>query len=136
MTRVGGPIPDSYGLSLTVKCPTASEANPINTGDLLSWDGTTAYGVIKTPSGQVPDARAKHNVVDPYTPLGAHVFNASRVEVFTYSGAAPAIGASVVSDGKGGVMAMGAPAEGAPTGNGTRVLFVDTAKKVVEVLLP
>lgn len=131
MTRIGGPIPDSYGLSLTVKVPTASEANPIDTGDLLTWDATTAYGAVKAADGAVPDMKAKHPVTDPYTPLGVHVFNASRVEVFNYTGAAPAIGASVVADGTGGVRAVGTePA------NGTRVLFVDTERSIVEVLMP
>ena len=128
-TRIGGPIPDSYGLSLTVKVPTASETNPIETGTPLSWSATTAYAAIPTPSGSLPDMKAKHPVSDPFTPLGVHVFNASRVEVFPYTGAAPALGSSIVADGTGGVMTTA-------TANATRVLYVDTARSIVEVLLP
>lgn len=135
MPRVGGPIPDSYGLSLSVKCPTASEANPIESGDLLVWDDTSAYGAIPAPAGALPDMRAKHPVSDPFTPLGVHVFGASRVEQFTYTGAAPAIGAAVASDGAGGVTGVDG-AGAAIAANGTRVLFVDTARSIVEVLMP
>lgn len=132
MTRVGGPIPDSYGLSLTVKCPTASEANPIDTGDLLVWSGTSAYSMVPAADGAVPAGRAKHPVSDPFTPLGVHVFGTSptRVEQISYTGAAPALGASVVANGTGGVRALGAEAA-----NHTRVLFVDTARSLVEVLI-
>lgn len=132
MPRVGGPVPDSYGLSLTVKVPIASEANPIDTGDLLVWDATGANTMIPAPDGALPQGRAKHPVSDPFTPLGVHVFGTSptRVEQIPYTGAAPALGASVVANGTGGVRALGAsPA------NHTRVLFVDTARKIVEILI-
>lgn len=128
-TRIGGPIPDSYGLSLTVKVPTASEANPVETGTPLSWSATAAYSAIPTPNGSLPDMKAKHPVSDGFTPLGVHVFNASRVEVFPYTGTAPALGTSIVADGTGGVMTTA-------TANGTRVLFVDNVRKIVEVLMP
>lgn len=131
-TRVGGPIPDSYGLSLSVKCPTASEANPIDSGDLLLWDATGAYQMIPATDGAVPQGRAKHPVSDPFTPLGVHVFGTSptRVEQIPYTGAAPIIGASVVANGAGGVRALGVE-----TVNHTRVLFVDTARLIVEILI-
>ena len=129
MTRIGGPIPDSYGLSLTVKVPTASEANPVETGTPLSWSNASAYSAIPTPSGSLPDMKAKHPVSDSFTPLGVHVFNASRVEVFPYTGAAPALGTSIVSNGAGGVMTTA-------TANGTRVLYVDPVRSILEVLMP
>lgn len=129
MTRVGGPIPDSYGLSLTVKVPTASEANPVPAGAPLTWSTTAAYSAVLAAAGAVPAMVAKHTVTDPFTPLGVHVFNASRVAIFKYSGAAPAIGAAVETDGTGGVRTAAAA-------NGTRVLFVDTAHTIVEVLMP
>lgn len=128
-TRIGGPIPDSYGLSLTVKVPTATAANPVETGTPLSWSATAAYAAIPTANGNVPDMVAKHPVSDGFTPLGVHVYGASRIAIFPYTGAAPALGGSIVANGTGGVITAG-------TGNGTRVLFVDTARKIVEVLMP
>lgn len=127
--RVGGPIPDSYGLSLTVKVPTASEANPVDTGTPLSWSTAQAYAAIPAAAGAVPDMVAKHPVSDPFTPLGVHVFRASRIAIFEYTGAAPALGGSIEANGTGGVRTAAAA-------NGTRVLFVDTAKTIVEVLMP
>lgn len=129
MPRVGGPIPDSYGLSLSVKVPTASDANPVNAGTPLSWVATAANSAAPSAAGAVPDMVAKHPVSDAFTPLGVHVFKASRVAVFTYSGTAPAIGASIEANGVGGVRAAAA-------GNGTRVLYVDTTRTSVEVLMP
>ena len=129
-TRIGGPIPDSYGLSLTVKVPTASEANPVETGTPLSWSATAAYSAIPTADGAVPDMVAKHPVSDGFTPLGVHVFRASRIGIFEYTGTAPALGASIVANGTGGVRDAGA------TPNETRVLYVDTARSIVEVLMP
>ncbi|WP_185148040.1 hypothetical protein [Peribacillus simplex] len=45
-TRVRGSIPDSNGLSYTVKVPTASEVNPVEAGATLSWNNVVAFRSI------------------------------------------------------------------------------------------
>jgi len=127
--RVGGVVPDNYGLSLTVLVPTASEANPIEQGDQLSFATTGAYHAARAAAGGVVQMRAKHTVTDGTTPLGVHVYGFSRVDKFEYSGTAPAIGASIESAGDGTVRAAAAA-------NGSFVLFVDTARGFVEVAMP
>lgn len=131
MTRVGGQVPDSYGLSLTVTVPAASEANPVDAGDVLNFATTGPYHAALAADGGAVQLIAKHPVSDPLTPLGVWVLGFSRVQKMTYTGTAPAIGDAVVSNGAGGVRAAAAG-----TTNGTRVLFVDTARSYVEVALP
>lgn len=129
MPRVGGHLPDDYGLSLTVLVPTASEANPVNTGDTLVFTTEGAYSAGPAAAGTAVQLIAKHPVSDPYTPLGVHAFGFSRVSKVKFSGTAPTIGASVAADGNGGVQA-------AAEGNGTRVLYVDAAGGFCEVAFP
>lgn len=127
--RVGGVVPDNYGLSLTVVVPTASAGNPVEQGDQLSFATTGAYHAAKAAAGAAVTLRAKHRVEDATTPLGVHVYGYSRVDKFRYSGTAPAIGASIESAGDGTVRAAAA-------GNGSFVLYVDSANGTVEVALP
>ncbi|MEM4997411.1 hypothetical protein WKH56_32985 [Priestia sp. SB1] len=129
MPRVGGHLPDDYGLSLTVLVPTASTENPVNTGDTLVFTTEAAYSAGPAAAGAAVQLIAKHPVSDPYTPLGVHAFGFSRVSKVKFSGTAPTIGASVAADGNGGVQA-------AAEGNGTRVLYVDAAGGFCEVAFP
>ncbi|KAB2328938.1 hypothetical protein F7731_23585 [Cytobacillus depressus] len=129
MPRVNTTMPDSYGLSLTVYVPTASEANPIETGDILSWSTTSGYSAVPAGAGDAIQLRAKHPVTDPLEPLGVHAFGFSRVERLPFEGTAPALGDSVTADGKGGVTTAG-------DANGSRVLYVDVAAGLVDVALP
>lgn len=134
MPRVNTTMPDSYGLSLTVYVPTASAANPVDTGDVLSWSTTEGYAAVPAAAGDPIQMRAKHPVSDPMEPLGVHVFGFSRVERLPFTGAAPALGVSVAADGAGGVTAdVGGVAV---ADNGTRVLYVDTAAGLVDVAMP
>ncbi|MED4116552.1 hypothetical protein P4661_27330 [Priestia megaterium] len=128
-TRIGGHLPDDYGLSLTVIVPTASETNPINTGDTLTLATTGSYHAAKAAAGAAVQLIAKHPVSDPYTPLGVHAFGFSRVSKVKFSGTAPTIGASVEADGEGGVRTAAAA-------NGTYVLFVNAAGGFAEIAFP
>ncbi|USK72673.1 hypothetical protein [Peribacillus asahii] len=128
MTRVGGQSPDSYGLSVTVTVPAATAGAPVKTNEPLKW-GAGAYEAVKAVADDVIALVAKHPVEDGLTPLGAWVAGGnSRVHVFTYSGTAPTVGGSVVADGLGGVKST-------VTANSTRVLYVNTARQQVEVLI-
>jgi len=129
MPRVGGVVPDSYGLSLTVTVPTASDANPVDADDLLVFTTTGAYHARKAAAGEVVVLKAKHPVRDGLTPLGCHVYGYSRVDAFTYTGTAPAIGSSVESAGDGTVRVAAA-------GNGSFVLYVDATRNYCEVAMP
>lgn len=130
--RVGGQSPDAYGLSLTVKVSTASPTNRVESNQPLVW-AAGSYNADIAPAGAVFNLVAKHPVEDALTPLGCWLANtgSSRVHVFSYTGAAPTVGGSVVSNGTGGVMA----AAGTETGLTNRVLYVDTARSYVEVLI-
>lgn len=131
MTRVGGQSPDSYGLSMTVNVPTATAANKVETNQPLRW-GAGEFAAVKAADGEVIQLVAKHPVEDALTPLGVWVAGGnSRVHVFTYTGAAPALHGGIVANGTGGVRA----AAGTETGNTSRVLYVDTARSQVEVLI-
>lgn len=131
MARVGGQSPDAYGLSLTVKVPTASSANKTNTNQPLRW-AAGPYNAVNAAAGEVIQLVAKHPVEDALTPLGVWLAGGNgRVHVFTYTGAAPTVGAGIVADGTGGVQA----AAGTETGNTSRVLYVDTTRNYVEVLI-
>ncbi|MFP5109643.1 hypothetical protein ACSU6B_23235 [Neobacillus sp. C211] len=134
MPRVNTTMPDSYGLSLTVYVPTASAANPVNSGDLLTWSTTAGYSAVPAVAGDPIQLRAKHPVDDPLQPLGVHAFGFQRVERFPIIGAAPALGASVVVAVDGTTGDVGVAAAG--TANGTRVLYVDTAAGLVDVAMP
>lgn len=131
MTRVGGQSPDDYGLSLTVNVPTASATNRVESNQPLRW-AAGPYNAVKAADGESFDLVAKHPVEDALTPLGCWLApGKSRVHVFSYTGAtAPVVGGAVVANGTGGVREPGAAAT--TTG---RVLFVDTAKSIVEVLI-
>ncbi|MGE7191767.1 hypothetical protein [Lysinibacillus fusiformis] len=129
MSRVGGVVPDSYGLSLTVTVPAASATNPVHTDELLVFATTGPYQAAKAPAGTGVVLKAKHPVTDALEPLGVHVYGYSRVDKFTFSGDAPAIGASVESAGDGTVRTAAAA-------NGSFVLYVDTARSYVEVAMP
>ncbi|MFP5116163.1 hypothetical protein ACSU64_28035 [Bacillaceae bacterium C204] len=129
MPRLNTTMPDSYGLSLSVYVPTASDVNPVETGDLLTWSTTDGYSAVPAVAGDPLQLRAKHPVTDPLEPLGCYVYGFSRVERLPYAGTAPALGASVENDGAGGVRAAAAA-------NGTRVLYVDTAAGLVDVAMP
>ncbi|MFD1423419.1 hypothetical protein ACFQ4J_06640 [Laceyella tengchongensis] len=128
-TRVGGVTPHSYGLQITVLVPSATESAPINTGDLLKLATTGPYQAVPCADGDPIQLMAIHPVKDANTPLGCRVYGYSRIDRFTYSGADPAIGGSIVVAGLGKVKA-------AASGNGTFVLFVDTTRKIVEVAMP
>jgi hypothetical protein len=129
MPRVGGVVPDSYGLSLTVTVPTASATNAVEAGDTLRFVTTGPYHAAKTVAGEAIQLVAKHPVNDGLTPLGVYVYGFSRVDRFEFTGAAPAIGASIESAGDGLVRAAAAA-------NGSYVLYVDTTRSYVEVAMP
>lgn len=128
MTRVGGQSPDSYGLSLTVNVPSATAANKVETNQPLRW-AAGDYAAVKAAAGEAFDMVAKHPVEDALTPLGVWLASGgARVHVFRYTGTVPTVGGSVAADGLGGVT-------GTATANSTRVLYVDTARSYVEVLI-
>lgn len=129
--RGGASSPDIMGTSLTVFVKDATKVAPINKGDLLLHDATAgAYGMKKAVDGDVFDAVAKHGLVEgPEEPLGVHlVMGNSRVNRMKYTGTAPTLGQSVVASGVGTVKATA-------TANKTRVVAVDTALQIVEVLI-
>lgn len=129
--RGGATSPDSMGTSLTVFVKDASVAAPINKGDLLLHDVTAgAYGMKKAVDGDVFDAVAKHGLISgPEEPLGVHLVQGnSRVNKFKYTGTAPTLGQSVVASGVNTVKATA-------TANKTRVVAVDSALMIVEVLI-
>ena len=128
MARLNAHLPDSYGLSLTVYAPTASETNPINSGDVLVWDRATGWGVVPAGDGAAIEVIAKHPVTDPYTPLGVWAFGFTRVHDFPAGGVA--IGDVVVYDGAGGVR-VAADTDTAATG-----LVVNIENGIAQVLLP
>lgn len=127
--RVGGVSPHSYGLQITVLVPDATEGNPINTGDGLKLVNTGSYHAAPCADGDKIQLKALHPVKDGKTPLGCQIYGYDRVDKFAYEGATPAIGNSIVAAGKGTVKV-------AAEANGTYVLFVDTAKNIVEVAMP
>lgn len=129
MTRAGGQVPDSYGLSTTVYCPVASEANPVKANDVLTFATTGPNHVAPATDGAEIQAIAKHDVTDAFTPLGIWVLGYSRVHKFTYTGTAPVIGQAIVADGNGTVRAA---TDTDTTGRGF-VLYVDTTRNYVEV---
>jgi hypothetical protein len=127
--RVGGVSPHSFGLQVTVLVPTATELAPIVAGDNLKFVNTGAYHAAACADGDTIQLKALHPVKDGKTPLGCQLYGFSRIDKCKYTGADPTVGASVVASGKGTVKTAGAA-------NGTRVLFVDTARKIVEVAMP
>lgn len=128
-TRPGGVSPHSFGLQVTVLVPTATEADPINTGDNLKFANTGAYHAAPCVAGDQVQLKALHPVKDGKTPLGCQLYGFSRIDKFTYTGTDPAVGASIEAAGKDTVRTAAAA-------NGTFVLFVDTTKKIVEVAMP
>ena len=128
MARLNAHLPDSYGLSLTVYAPTASEATPIKTGDVLVWDRATGWGVVPAGDGAAIEVIAKHPVSDPFQPLGVFAFGYSRVHDFPAGDVA--IGDVVVFDGAGGVRVAG----DADTGATGPVVNVENG--TAQVLLP
>ena len=126
--KVGGIVPDSYGLSLTVFAQDATSESPVKAGTPLKLATTGAYHAVKCADGDAIQLVAKHGVSDPDAPLGVHAYGYSRNNEFTYSGTI-AVGDSVVADANGGV-------KKADAANGTYVALVNTSKKTVEVLLP
>ena len=129
MARLNAQLPDSYGLSLTVYVPTASEANPVQTGDVLVWDRVTGWGVAPAGDGAAIEVIAKHPVSDPFTPLGVWAFGYSRVHDFPAGDVA--IGTEVVFNGAGGIRAV---ADGETTG--ATGLVVNVENGIAQVLLP
>ena len=129
--RGGASSPDIMGTSLTVYVKDATVAAPIKKGDLLVFDATAgAHGVRKAVDGDVIDAVSKHGLVEgPEDPCGVHLVQGrSRINKMKYTGTAPTIGQSVVASGLGTVKATA-------TANKTRVMAVDTALQIVEVLI-
>lgn len=128
MFKVGGIVPDDYGLSLTVYAQEATEAEPIAAGTPLKLANTGAYHAVKCVADDDVQLIAKHTVHSKSQPLGVHALGFSRNAEFKYSGTI-AVGDSVVADGLGGV-------KKALADNGTYVALVNEAKQTVEVLLP
>lgn len=129
--RGGATSPDDMGTSLTIYVKDATVAAPIKKGDLLVFDATAgAYGYRKAVDGDVIGAVAKHGLVSgPEEPLGAHlIVGNSRVNKMKYTGTAPTIGQSVVASGVDTVKATA-------TANATKVMAVDSALGIVEVLI-
>jgi hypothetical protein len=133
MSRVGGQSPDAYGLSLTVNVQGATAGTPVHANYPLVWDDSAGFSAALPGDGVAFDLIAKHTVEDALTPLGCWLVTGdSRVHVLNYTGAAPVIGGSIVANGTGGVRAVDTVA--GETGVG-RVLYVDTARSTVEVLV-
>jgi hypothetical protein len=129
MFKVGGILPDDYGLSLTVFVQGAiTDENPIKAGTPLKLANTGAYHAVKCVDGDVVQLVAKHAIQSSKQPLGVYAYGFSRNNEFKYSGAI-AVGDSIVADGNGGV-------KKAAAANGTFVALVDSSKQTVEVLLP
>lgn len=126
--KVGGIVPDSYGLSLTVFAQDATSENPVKAGTPLKFATTGPYHAKKAVADDAIVMTAKHTVTSKDAPLGVHVYGYSRNAEFPYSGAI-AIGDPVAADGNGGV-------KKAAAANGSYVYLVNSTKKTVEVLLP
>lgn len=130
--RGGAKSPDDMGTSLTLYVKDATKVAPIKAGDLLVFDATAgnSHGAKKAVDGDVIDAVSKHGLVEgPEDPCGVHlVVGRSRINKFKYTGTAPALGVSVVASGIDTVKATATP-------NNTRVMLVDTANSIVEVLI-
>lgn len=125
----GGILPDDYGLSLTVYCEDATEANPVVPGTPLVFSSTAGeYGVKKAADGDEPEAFAKVTVQKPNEPLSVHVASKYVRNIkIAYVGAL-AVGDSVVAapDGK---------YKKATAKNSNLVVKVNDANKTAEVLI-
>lgn len=128
MDQIGGIVPDSYGLSLTVFATDATPEKPIMPGDVLVLANTGPYQARRAVAGEPVQLISKDTARDVDTPLGVHAAGFSRNNSFKYTGEI-AVGNSVEADGAGGVRAAAAA-------NGTYVVKVDTVRKKVEVLIP
>jgi hypothetical protein len=126
--KVGGIVPDSYGLSLTVFAQDATSESPVKAGTPLKLANTGAYHAVKCADGDAIQLVAKHTVTSKEAPLGVHDYGHSRNNEFPYTGTI-AVGDSVVANGAGGV-------KKADVANGTYVALVNSSKGTVEVLLP
>jgi hypothetical protein len=134
MFKVGGILPDDYGLSITVFAQEATEENPIKAGTPLKLANSGDYHAVKCVDGDAIQLVAKHAVQSKKQPLGVYAYAFSRNNEFAYSGAI-ALGDSVVADGEGGVK-KAVDGGGAAVDNGTKVVLVDATNQKVEVLLP
>lgn len=128
MDNIGGIVPDSYGLSLTVFATDATPENPIMPGEVLVLANTGPYQARRAAAGEAVQLVSKDTARDEETPLGVHVAGFSRNVSVKYSGEI-AVGNSIEADGNGGVRA-------AAEANGTYVVKVDTVRKKIEVLIP
>ncbi|TWT04611.1 hypothetical protein [Planomicrobium sp. CPCC 101079] len=128
MDQIGGVLPDSFGLSLTVFATDATPENPIMPGDILVLANTGPYQARRAAAGEAVQLVSKDTARDVETPLGVHAAGFSRNVAVKYTGAI-AVGNSVEADGAGGVRAAAAA-------NGTYVVKVDTVRQKVEVLIP
>lgn len=128
MDNIGGILPDSYGLSLTVFATDATPENPIMPGEVLVLANTGPYQARRAAAGEAVQLVSKDTARDEGTPLGVHVAGFSRNVSAKYTGEI-AVGNSVEADGAGGVRAAAAA-------NGTYVVKVDTVRKKIEVLIP
>lgn len=126
--KVGGILPDDYGLSITVFVQDATEENPVKGGAPLKLATTGNYHAARCTDGDAIQLTAKHTIQSKKQPLGAFAYGFSRNNEFAYTGTL-AVGDSIVANGTGGVKKAGAA-------NGTYVVLVDTVKKIAEVLLP
>lgn len=128
MDQIGGIVPDSFGLSLTVFATDATPENPIMPGDILVLANTGTYQARRAAAGEAVQLVSKDTARDVDTPLGVHAAGFSRNVSVKYTGAL-AVGNSVEANGTGGVRA-------AATANGTYVVKVDTVRLKAEVLIP
>lgn len=128
MDNIGGILPDSYGLSLTVFATDATPENPIMPGEVLVLANTGPYQARRAAAGDPLQLVSKDTARDEETPLGVHVAGFSRNVSAKYSGEV-AVGDSVEADGNGGVRTAAAD-------NGTYVVKVDAVRKKIEVLIP
>jgi len=126
--KVGGIVPDSYGLSLTVFAQDATSESPVKVGTPLKLATTGAYHAVKCADGDAIQLVAKHTVTSKEAPLGVYDYGHSRNNEFPYTGTI-AVGDSVVANGTGGV-------KKATEANGSYVALVNSSKGTVEVLLP
>lgn len=125
--RVGGQSPHTDGLQITVTFPTATKQNPVKVNEPLSFDTVGPYTAKRLAADGVIQMKAIHSVEDGTTPLGVQVYGFSRIDSFEYSGTL-AVGDTICGDGAGKV-------KKATTATNTLVCYVDSTRKICEVLM-
>jgi len=119
MAKVGGPLRGSPVVTATA--PSAGTAN-LSEGQAVSFNGS--YTVVHSPDGAEVHGQVLDKLVNKDGALTAVVMNG--VLRFSYAGASPVVGQSVVGSATAGKV------KAAPTGRWL-VIAVDTAGTTVDV---